>query len=146
MINGIVRLSHFLVCLNSSANFLIYYVYGSKLRNTWLETYGPIWSHFLKIFNFQNITIFRDSNRRRKRANDHDECLWYDEVTTDNTISPSSPSIHIFPTHDDDNDHHGDHGEHGYPAYYHRSHSHQVGICHDDEGWEYDTVKFPPYT
>ena len=34
----------------------------------------------------------------------------------------------------------------GYPAYYHQSHSHQVGICHNDEGWEYDTVKFPPYT
>ena len=34
----------------------------------------------------------------------------------------------------------------GYPANYHRSHSHQVGICHDDEGWEYDTVKIPPYT
>ena len=40
---------------------------------------------------------------------------------------------------DDDNDDDDD-------AYYHRSHSHQVGICHDDEGWEYDTVKFPPYT
>ena len=41
-----------------------------------------------------------------KKANDHDECLWYNEVTTDNTISPSSPSIHIFPTHDDDDNHH----------------------------------------
>ena len=34
----------------------------------------------------------------------------------------------------------------GYPAYSHQSYSHQVGICHNDEGWEYDTVKFPPYT
>ena len=33
----------------------------------------------------------------------------------------------------------------GYPAYSHQSYSHQVGICHNDEGWEYDTVKFPPY-
>ena len=41
----------------------------------------------------------------------------------------------------DDNDDDG-----GYPAYSHQSYSHQVGICHHDEGWEYDTVKFPPYT
>ena len=34
----------------------------------------------------------------------------------------------------------------GYPANYHQSYSHLVGICHNDEGWEYDTVKFPPYT
>ena len=27
----------------------------------------------------------------------------------------------------------------------HQSYSHQVGICHNDEGWEYDTVKFPLY-
>ena len=39
---------------------------------------------------------------------------------------------------DDDNE--------GLPANYHHSYSHQVGICHDDQGWEYDTVKFPPYT
>ena len=34
----------------------------------------------------------------------------------------------------------------GYPAYSHQSYSHQVGICYNDEGWEYDTVTFPPYT
>ena len=45
----------------------------------------------------------------------------------------------------DDDDEDGDDDD-GYPAYYHRSHSHQVGICHNDEGWEYDTVRFPPYT
>ena len=44
---------------------------------------------------------------------------------------------------DDDDD---DDDNYGLPANYHQSHSHQVGICHDDEGWEYDTVKFPPYT
>ena len=27
-----------------------------------------------------------------------------------------------------------------------QSYSHQVGIWHHDEGWEYDTVKFPPST
>ena len=47
---------------------------------------------------------------------------------------------------DDDDDDVYDDDDGGYPANYHRSHSHQVGICHDDEGWEYDTVKFPPYT
>ena len=44
--------------------------------------------------------------------------------------------------HDDDDDDDDD----GLPANYHQSYSHQVGICHNDEGWEYDTVKFPPYT
>ena len=47
----------------------------------------------------------------------------------------------LLGNHDDDDD-----DDDGYPANYHRSHSHQVGICHDDEGWEYDTVRFPPYT
>ena len=32
---------------------------------------------------------------------------------------------------DDDND--------GYPAYSHQSYSHQVGICQNDDGWEYDS-------
>ena len=32
----------------------------------------------------------------------------------------------------------------GLPAYSHQSYSHQVGICHNDEGWEYDTVTFQP--
>ena len=30
------------------------------------------------------------------------------------------------------------------PAYSHQSYSHLVGICHNDERWEYDTVRFPP--
>ena len=34
----------------------------------------------------------------------------------------------------------------GLPAYSHQSYSHQVGICHNGEGWEYDTVMFPPCT
>ena len=43
------------------------------------------------------------------------------------------------PHHDVDDD------DEGYPAYSHQSYSHQVGICHNDEGWEYDTINFPPY-
>ena len=43
-------------------------------------------------------------------------------------------------------DNHYHHRHHGLPANYHQSYSHLVGICHNDEGWEYDTVKFPPYT
>ena len=43
---------------------------------------------------------------------------------------------------DDDDD---DDDDDGYPAYSHQSYSHQVGICRNDKGWEYDTVKFPPY-
>jgi hypothetical protein len=40
LINGITRMSHLLVCLNSSANFLIYYLNGEKFRKAWVETYG----------------------------------------------------------------------------------------------------------
>ena len=58
-------------------------------------------------------------------------------------IMLQGPNIHG--NYDDDDDDEDDDNI-GYPANYHWSHSHQVGICHDDEGWEYDTVKFPPYT
>ena len=40
---------------------------------------------------------------------------------------------------DDDED------DEGYTAYSHQSYSHQVGICRNDKGWEYDSVNFPPY-
>ena len=51
--------------------------------------------------------------------------------------------LHQFDdVHDDDEDDDDD----GLPANYHQSYSHLVGICHNDEGWEYDTVRFPPYT
>ena len=30
-------------------------------------------------------------------------------------------------------------------AYSNKSYSHQVGICHNDERWEYDTVNLPLY-
>ena len=40
VINVITRMSHLLVCFNSSANFLIYYLNGEKFRRAWVETYG----------------------------------------------------------------------------------------------------------
>ena len=40
VIKIIIRLSHLLVCVNSSANFLIYYLNGRRFRIAWLETYG----------------------------------------------------------------------------------------------------------
>ena len=47
----------------------------------------------------------------------------------------------------DDNDDDGDDDDDdGLPAYSHQSYSHLVGICHNDEGWEDDTVTFPPCT
>ena len=45
---------------------------------------------------------------------------------------------------DDDDDNDDDDDDDGLPAYSHQSYSHQVGICHNDVGWEYDTVTFPP--
>ena len=57
------------------------YVYGSKLRNTWLETYEPIWSFFLKIFNFRNVTTFRHSNLERKRPDDEFDTILPDQET-----------------------------------------------------------------
>ena len=36
-------LSHLLVCVNSSTNFLIYYCNGERFRRAWLETYGCWW-------------------------------------------------------------------------------------------------------
>lgn len=39
--SGIIRISHLLVCFNSSANFVVYYVSGRKFRKAWLELYGP---------------------------------------------------------------------------------------------------------
>ena len=73
----------------------------------------------------------------------------------------TSPQIHKCKTHphsdcqytckdcccqydyDDENDYDGDND--GYPAYSHQPYSHHVGICHNDESWEYDTVTFPPF-
>ena len=42
-ISKISELSHLLVCVNSAANFLIYYCAGGKFREAWLETYGFWW-------------------------------------------------------------------------------------------------------
>ena len=53
------------------------------------------------------------------------------------------PGGNILGNHDGDDDD-GDDDDDGYPAYSHQSESHQVGILHHDEGWEYDTVKLPP--
>ena len=44
-INAIVRLSHLLCCVNSSVNFIIYYLNGTKFRNAWCATYGPIFKY-----------------------------------------------------------------------------------------------------
>ena len=44
---------------------------------------------------------------------------------------------------DDEND--DDDDDDGYPAFSHQSYSHQLGIYHNDEWWEYDTVNIPPY-
>ena len=40
-----MRLSHLLVCVNSSANFLIYYARGEKFRRAWIDTFGAFWCY-----------------------------------------------------------------------------------------------------
>ena len=45
VINAILRLSHLLVCVNSSANFLIYYARGEKFRRAWIDTFGAFWCY-----------------------------------------------------------------------------------------------------
>ncbi len=39
LIGAIVRLSHLLVCINSSANFLIYFLHGAKFRRAFRQTF-----------------------------------------------------------------------------------------------------------
>ena len=39
----LTNISHLLLCINSSANFLIYYCAGGKFREAWLDTYGCWW-------------------------------------------------------------------------------------------------------
>ena len=43
ILTKITEISHLLVCINSAANFLIYYCAGGKFREAWLETYGFWW-------------------------------------------------------------------------------------------------------
>ena len=52
-----------------------------------------------------------------------------------------NPICHSLPPDDDDDD--DDDDDIGLPAYSHQSYSHLVGICHNDEWWEYDLVTFP---
>ena len=47
-----MRVSHLLVCCNSSANFLIYYMCGSKFRKAWNATYRPAWK---KVFGLCSL-------------------------------------------------------------------------------------------
>ena len=70
---------------------------------------------------------------------------WWPTDDDDNNDTGKNVDDDDDDDYDDDDDDDDDYDD-DYPANYHRSHSHQVGICHDDEGWEYDTVKFPPYT
>lgn len=39
IVNHIVDVSHLLLCVNSSANFLIYLLGGEKFRRAWIDTY-----------------------------------------------------------------------------------------------------------
>ena len=43
IISQLTEISHLLVCINSAANFLIYYCAGAKFREAWLDTYGFWW-------------------------------------------------------------------------------------------------------
>ena len=78
IINGIVRTSHLLVCLNSSANFLIYYVCGTKFRRAFVATYSPIWKHCMinisknKTGAFENEKVQNESTPPEEHIELHD--------------------------------------------------------------------------
>jgi len=61
-ITVIVYISHFLVCLNSSANFLIYYLNGEKFRKAWVEVYGGclFWKKRSQIITTAAAIVYTD--------------------------------------------------------------------------------------
>jgi hypothetical protein len=66
-INVVLRMSHLLVCFNSSANFLVYYLSGRKFRTAWMEAYGcqdhaaATASDNLTMAPVHNETVFDDA-------------------------------------------------------------------------------------
>ena len=80
----------------------------------------------------------------------HQHCQAYARSTFDETNSRSFTDdefrdmIQVFDGDDDYDDDDVDDDDNVLPANSHQSYSHLVGICHNDQRWEYDTVTFPP--
>ena len=74
IIKNLTMISHLLVCINSAANFLIYYCAGGKFREAWLETYGFWWCR-CSMKNLKKMVMIpfqrrNDFNTRRRSSHD----------------------------------------------------------------------------
>ena len=74
IIKNLTMISHLLVCINSAANFLIYYCAGGKFREAWLETYGFWWCR-CSMKNLKKMVMIpfqrrNDLNTRRRSSHD----------------------------------------------------------------------------
>lgn len=77
IINQLTQISHLLVCINSAANFLIYYCAGAKFREAWLNTFGFWWCCCSRKDLKKLVMVpFRRRNNQSARSsnidNDHD--------------------------------------------------------------------------
>ena len=74
IIKNLTMISHLLVCINSAANFLIYYCAGGKFREAWLETYGFWWCRcsMKNLKKIVTIPFQRGNDFTTRRRSSHD--------------------------------------------------------------------------
>ena len=51
------------MCINSAANFIIYYLNGTKFRQAWCEIYGYVPRFILSVLCMSQCVGFRNDNR-----------------------------------------------------------------------------------
>ena len=49
-------------CINSAANFIIYYLNGTKFRQAWCEIYGYVPRFILSVLCMNQCMVFRNDN------------------------------------------------------------------------------------
>lgn len=58
-----------MVCVNSSANFLIYYARGEKFRLAWIQTFGACWCWCCSKAGGGSSTASNQHNQEEQRVN-----------------------------------------------------------------------------
>ena len=86
-ISKISELSHLLVCVNSAANFLIYYCAGGKFREAWLETYG-FWWCCCSMKNLKNMVMIPFKRRNNQSTNSSHDVSGGDVISQTVRLSP----------------------------------------------------------